>query len=157
MGINRESLPPHVLEMVEREERRQSATRPADIPNTREVRRVNKYHVAPKDDRTWNGKVYDSKAEMFYAKRLGTGVAMGVIVDYIEHPRIRLGEDTVYEADFLVVETDGVYYVDVKGHETPEFKRVKKLWRKYGRLPLRIVKRNGDGFETAQVVVREAA
>jgi predicted nuclease of restriction endonuclease-like RecB superfamily len=102
-----------------------------------------KYGVAPKEDRTWRGKVYASKIEMEYAQMLA---AATFVVDVVEQPRIRLGDDHIYVPDFLVIGKCGHanYYVDVKGVETPTFRKSKKLWAKYGRLPLHIWKKGHD-------------
>ena len=77
---------------------------------------------------------------------------------WLRQPGFDLGEDTRYRADFLVAETtlhsDGsviVYDVDVKGVETDAFKRIKRLWQKYGVMPLHVVKRG----ETIKVIIVE--
>lgn len=97
-----------------------------------------KYGVAPKADRTWNGRTYASKAERMRAEHLWgwLGILGGEI---IEQPRVRLGPDCVYVPDFLVIGPT-IRYEDVKGAETREFKRVRRLWAKYGRLPLWVVR-----------------
>ena len=116
------------------------------VPNT-DTR--NKYNVSPSESRTLHGKVYPSKAEMLYAKALYDNRESGVVIEYIEQPRCVLGEDTVYHPDFFVVPSPGVispsdrglvYYVDVKGVATPSFNKVKKLWAKYARHCLHVVK-----------------
>jgi hypothetical protein len=103
----------------------------------------NKYNVSPSTARTWRGRVYDSKAEMHYAQGLHAAMEAGHGTEIIEQPAVRLGEDTVYRPDFLVIElaTAQAYYVDVKGAETKEWRKNVKLWRKYGRLPLHVVKK----------------
>lgn len=108
--------------------------------------RRNKYRVSPPDQRTWNGKVYASKAEMSYAVHLDSLIRAGHVTEVVEQPRVCLGiRENVYVPDFLVIVMHGnlghAYYVDVKGAETQAFKKNVRLWRKYGRLPLRIVKR----------------
>lgn len=105
-----------------------------------------KYGVADAEDRTYNGKVYASKAEARYAAELDLRIKAGEVRDYVEQPRLWLGvREMVYVPDFLVIVMNGLlghgYYVDVKGHETKQFKKVRQLWPKYGRLPLHIVKR----------------
>lgn len=45
----------------------------------------------------------------------------------------------------------GAWYEDVKGAETAKFKRDKKLWRAYGRLPLHIIR----GGQTVEVIQPE--
>lgn len=99
--------------------------------------RKNKYHVAPKRQRTIGTRTYASKAEMKYAAQLKIDPDVRI---FIEQPRVYLGEDTVYKPDFFVLRTNGdAFYVDVKGVETTEFKRTKLLWEKYGKLELYIV------------------
>ncbi len=109
--------------------------------------RRGKYGVAPAADRRWRGRTYDSKAEMLYAQTLHAGG----MYEVVEQPAVRLGEDTVYRPDFLVIDlaTVQAWYVDVKGVETREFRRVRRLWEKYARLPLHIVRRGS----TAEIIV----
>ena len=105
----------------------------------------NKYNVAPKDERTFNHKIYPSKAEMLYAQQLDLLKQAGEVLEVLEQPKFHLGcPENVYVADFLVIlpqdQDFKVYVVDVKGMETSKFKRDKKLWASYGRLKLVIVK-----------------
>jgi hypothetical protein len=114
----------------------------------------NKYKVSPKEDRTWRGKVYASKAEMRYRRDvLNILEHVDDTITIIEQPRLHLGPDHVYVPDFIVL-NDGVpYAVDVKGVETPAFKKAKKLWRKYGRIHLHIVRAKGKTkFETTEIL-----
>ena len=110
----------------------------------------NKYRVSPAAQRTWNGRTYDSKAEMKYAQLLDVLHRSGEVVEWIEQPKTWLGiPENIYRPDFLVIPHDAMpYYVDVKGKETPAFKKNVRLWKKYGRLRLHVVKRKGDGWET---------
>lgn len=110
-----------------------------------------------KAKRTFMGRTYDSIAECEYARALWGRMEFGDIRDVIPQPCVQLGEDTVYRPDFFVVGgliagSRDCYYVDVKGKETANFRRNKKLWRKYGRLPLHIVKKKGGSFEIVEVV-----
>lgn len=115
-------------------------------------RRRHKYGVSDPGERTWNGRTYDSRAECVYA--MGLWALLGIeYLEVLEQPRITLGlRECVYVPDFLVIEISGAaYYVDVKGVETPKFKRDRRLYRRYGRLPLVIVKkRRGGGFVVAE-------
>ena len=116
--------------------------------------KMNKYRVSAPEARTWNGKTYASKAEMEYAVMLHTQLERGqFILDYIEQPRVWLGvRENVYVPDFLVVWADRCpSYIDVKGVETAAFRRNKKLWSRYGRLELQVVKKKGKRFETVAV------
>lgn len=108
--------------------------------------RGHKFNVSKPAERTWNGRCYDSKAECAYAKVLH-GLIGHVYREVVEQPRLWLGvRENVYVPDFLVICLDGeTYYVDVKGMETPKFKRDKKLYQRYGRLPLRVMKMRSNG------------
>lgn len=138
MGIPLDSLPAIVQDLVRQQ-----------IGQEVQKRHRNKYHVAPADERRFNGRTYHSKAEMQYAKKLDAYLRAGLILDYIEQPRVWLGvPENTYVPDFLVIPADETpYYVDVKGVETAKFRKDKKLWAAYGRLELRIVKR-GQVVET---------
>ncbi len=117
----------------------------------------NKYNVSSPERRTWDGKVYPSMAEMMYARDVVCFARVtDNLLDYIEQPRISLGvRENVYVPDFLLIPHPHVelpYYVDVKGVETPAFKKVKKLWARYGRLDLHIVKLVGKKFKTSEII-----
>ena len=118
--------------------------------------RRNKYNVSPAEARTFMARCYDSKAECLYAKRLYAMRSEGLIRDYVEQPSTWLGiPENKYRADFLVIpNTKRVpYYIDVKGVETPQFKKTKKLWAKYAYLDLVVVKLiNGKKFEVSEVI-----
>jgi hypothetical protein len=118
-----------------------------------------KYRVSAKAKRTdADGIVYDSALEMRRAVELKCMKMTGEITDYIHHVVVRLG-DIKYETDFLVFKPwlpDGanmnnchvVHFEDTKGAETPSFRRVRKLWPKYQKLPLVVLKRaKGGGWE----------
>lgn len=111
-------------------------------------RKRNKYNVAPVVDRTFRGKVYASKAECIRAQELRMLMQAGEIRQVIEQPRFELGiPENVYIADFQVTDRDGTVWVeDVKGVETAKFKHNKRLWRRYGKCPLVLFKRKGDGW-----------
>lgn len=114
----------------------------------------NKYRVAPAAERRWNGRTYASKAEMERAQQLRQFMEAGEVIEIVEQPRLWLGvPENVYVPDFLVLwKYGGAEYEDVKGVETAQFRRVKKLWAAYGRLPLRIVKKSGQRFRTSEVI-----
>lgn len=116
-----------------------------------------KYRAVPT---VYNGVRYASKAEAGYAAEIETFPDSW----YLRQPRFVLGvPENVYVPDFLVMLTVGetvpgqqpatlVHAVDVKGMETPKFRRDCKLWARYGPCPLHIVKAKGAGFETVRVV-----
>ena len=122
----------------------------------------NKYRVAAKKNRTWNGIIFASKAEKIRAMELDgmrlwmTGEIIPKIITVLYQPKFRLGvSENVYVADFLVIPEDGkVWAEDIKGTETPKFKRDKRLWKRYGRLPLRILKRVRNGWSVQEIVPR---
>lgn len=96
----------------------------------------NKYGVAPKEARTWQGKLYASKREMQVAAELQMLKARGELLEYEEQPRFTLipkPNRIDYVADFRVVWRDGGLeeYIDVKGVETPVFKMKMRLMRHF--------------------------
>lgn len=116
---------------------------------------MNKYRVSAPEARTFNGKVYASKAECMYAQELALRLRAGELAEVVEQPRLWLGVvENIYVPDFLIIPFGDAmpYYIDVKGVETAAFKKNKKLWAKYGRLQLRIVKRSGNGFKTTETI-----
>jgi protein associated with RNAse G/E len=81
----------------------------------------NKYKVAPKAERTYNGNVYASKLEMEYRKYLDVLLKAGEVIEIMEQvpfPVILKGKKICrYELDFEVLYPDGTYkYIDVKGY-----------------------------------------
>jgi len=62
---------------------------------------ANKYHVAPKEDRTYNGIVYDSKREASKAAELDLDVLAGNITFYLRQVPFDLGAGVKYVADFV--------------------------------------------------------
>ena len=113
----------------------------------------------------YNGVIYASKAEALRAEELDMMLEGGAIEWWIGQPKFRLGcPENVYVADFLVAsrvslfdgEDDGVevWVEDVKGMQTPKFKKDLKLWVRYGPMPLHILKRSGKTF-TVSIVCPE--
>lgn len=110
---------------------------------------TNKYGVAPKDERTYDGVVYDSKAEKIYAEALDLREKSGDILGWVRQITVRLGSDSWTRIDFLVfIDINHTELVEIKGFETPRFKEVRRLWAKYGPGPLFIKKRKGNGWTT---------
>ena len=112
------------------------------------ARSTNKYHAKPT---VYNGVRYDSKAEARYAGMLDDSKAAGGPVwEWWRQVKIPLGPDFSTRVDFLVAEIYTSQHiagplvtfhaVEVKGKETREFVKVRKLWPKYVRYPLHIVK-----------------
>lgn len=115
-----------------------------------------KYKVSPADQRRWNGRTYDSKAEMEYAKYLIGMVGKGDIIEVIEQPRVTLVAGFDYRPDFLVITNGSAYYVDVKGAETQRFRDVVRMWKQHGRLDLEIVKKKGKHFVHTDTIRKSA-
>jgi hypothetical protein len=116
---------------------------------------MNKFNTSPAEDRRYLGRTFGSKAEMRYAHLLEWWVSEGILHTYICQPSTWLGvPENTYKPDFLVVPVGATpHFVEVKGMETGPWKRNKKLWAKYGRLPLHIVKARGAmKFETVEVI-----
>lgn len=115
--------------------------------------RTNKYRVSPADQRTWNGRVYASKAEMEYAKILDLEQRGGIIRNLTHQPAVRLGPiDFVPDFAAWHVASGKWRWYDVKGVQTPAFKIKLKLWVEYGPGDLFIVKKAGKRFKVVQVV-----
>lgn len=112
----------------------------------------NKYNVSPSNQRTYKGRTYDSKAEMLYAERLDLLVKAGEILDYVEQPKVHISGELWYRPDFFVVESETAYYVDVKGVVTDGFRKIMAAWPARQGFPLRIIKKNKDGFSVTDTV-----
>ena len=101
--------------------------------------RRQKYNATATEYRGWR---FDSKAEANYARELDEKVGSGEVYMWLRQTPFDLGEDTRYRSDFVVILTSGdIFAVDVKGMETQSFKKIKRLWKKYGMIPLQIVKK----------------
>jgi hypothetical protein len=105
-----------------------------------------KYKAEPS---IYNSVRYASRAEASRAAELDILLKAGRILAWFGQITVRLGvPENIYRPDFLVIPSDGVpWFEDVKGFETPKFRRDKKLWKAYGRLELRVI-RNGGVVET---------
>ena len=99
---------------------------------------------------TYRGRRYDSKAEAKYAEGLDLLKEFGDVAWWIPQVRIELGEDNWTRVDFLVarkVKLTSWLVVEaheVKGHENARFRKIRKLWPKYGICPLHVIKRGKD-------------
>ncbi len=116
--------------------------------------RYNKYGVAPKIRRIYKGVVYASLAQAIRAAELDILIQIGDIRSWEPEPVFALGcPENKYKADFGVVNSDGSEHVEeVKGAETPAWKKNKRLWKKYGKLPLKILKRRGNRWQTSWLI-----
>jgi hypothetical protein len=100
----------------------------------------------------YNGRAYDSKAEAERAMALDVACQSGDLLYWQPQVTFPLGPDDSLRVDFLVWYRDGsVRAEDVKGFETREFKRKRRLWTKYAPCPLCIVKRAGRGWTVETV------
>lgn len=102
-----------------------------------------KYRVSPKEDRTLNGVVFASKAEMMYFRDVIQPLLnAGAIKSVACQRKFHLGcPENKYVADFTVTGLDGsVHTIDIKGMATPKFNHDRLLWSVYGQHPLHIIK-----------------
>lgn len=99
-----------------------------------------KYHAKKAE---YRGESYDSRAEAAYAAHLDAGIERGEILFVHRQPKFTLGvPENIYRADWIVFYPRFVLAVDVKGAETPAFKKNRRLWAKYGPCPLQVVRLN---------------
>jgi hypothetical protein len=94
----------------------------------------------------YNGQRYDSKAEARHAAELDMRAAAGELAWILRQVWIPLGPDFRTRVDFLVAEKHDGDLIDVQAHEvkgveTREFARVRRLWPKYGPFRLHVFKR----------------
>ena len=109
------------------------------------VPRRHKYNAKPTMYRGWR---FDSQAEANQAAQLDLLKDAEVVAFWMRQIPIDLTNDDRTKIDFLVIETDGTMYgVEVKGVETDAWRKIRKLWIKYGPFPLRVV-RGGNHVET---------
>ena len=99
---------------------------------------MNKYRVARKENRTFDGITFDSKKEMLFYIELKGYEKKGIISNIILQPCFILQESFKYKnetqrmikycADFQYDEDGITYIVDVKGMQTDVYKIKKKLF-----------------------------
>lgn len=102
--------------------------------------KFNKYNVSPKESRTVDNIVFDSKKEMNRYLELKLLLKSNLIKNLIIHPKFpllpkftKMGKNyrgMEYEADFSYIEvaTGKKILEDTKGFQTAEFKLKKKLF-----------------------------
>ncbi len=97
----------------------------------------------------YDGKRYDSKAEVFRAQQLDLMLDARHIRGWERQVKFELGvPENVYRADFVVEDKDGISHAeDVKGYMTSKFRRDLRLWRSYGPMPLWILKRRSTRWK----------
>lgn len=120
-----------------------------NLSTIRPFKKPSKYRNVRTEYPAGSGEWYDSKAEAARAAALAEGKASGQYRLVLRQPTFRLGVvENVYRPDFLVVDHVGDCWAeDVKGKPTPKFNRDKKLWARYGDVPLRVIT-NGKVVET---------
>ena len=107
---------------------------------------------SPAEDRTFDGVVYDSKAECKRAGELAALVQAGVHRKVERQVKFQLGPDFATKVDFVVTTTIGLRWVEeVKGFEKPRFRDVRRLWKKYGPMPMLVMVPKGTGWKTERV------
>ncbi len=75
-----------------------------------------------------DGLRFDSKAEARYYLYLKARQSTGEVVGFLRQVPFHLPGGVRYVVDFLIFNADGsVQFVDVKGHETAEFKTKMRL------------------------------
>lgn len=115
------------------------------------VKKPHKYGVAAKENRTYDGVVYDSKAEAIYAAEVDLLFTNNDIKEWERQVTFQLGPDSKTRVDFVVTEWHEQYAVEIKGVETPAFRRVRRLWKKYGTMDMIIKKRHGNRWQTSRI------
>ena len=107
--------------------------------------RRHKYNVGGPETRTFEGVVYDSKAEMSRAVELDLLCRVGEIFTWRRQVNVPLGKDFSTIVDFLVCDKSGEQYAEEVKGDASKFGRTKRLWRKYGPYRLRVLTRNKAG------------
>ncbi len=97
------------------------------------------------------GIKFDSKAEAEYYQYLQSQTYYQIIE---LQPKVYLTDAKIlYKPDFLLMDdSDKLFFVDVKGMETPVFRIKKRLWKAYRSEELHIVKKKGKYFHTTDIV-----
>jgi hypothetical protein len=89
--------------------------------------------------RTFKGRVYHSIIERIRATELELVLRDGQIVAWFPQVPVDLGEDFTTRIDFLVVGIDRVWCEEIKAVDSADFRRIRRLWAKYGPLPLAVL------------------
>ena len=114
--------------------------------------RKNKYNAKK---HAFNGRLFGSKAEAYRAMALQIELVSGNVISYVcQPPALMLGTPhNKYRPDFLVIPKDGTpWYEDVKGRETPKFKKDRKLWKDYGLLDLHIITGSWNNLRRSEII-----
>ena len=121
MGLSRESMPPHLRELVEQVEARETQRRtPPPVVADRERRTARAIRREP-------GRM--NKTEKAYASHLSLRQKMGDIQEWAFEPeKLRLADATHYTPDFRVVLNSG----EIEMHE------VKGFWEDDARVKIKV-------------------
>lgn len=113
-----------------------------------------KYGVAPADERRYRGVLYHSKAEMLRAEYLDFLVTNHAIPYWTRQVPFILGcPENKYVVDFMYLMDGDWYAEDVKGVETKGWLQNRRLWKVYGPMVLRIVRRTGSGWTVDEEII----
>ena len=94
------------------------------MPFKRSQRLRHKYNAVPT---TVEGIKFASKREAAYYAELRALQASGTVIQFLRQVSFHLPGGTRYVCDFLVFYADGsCSFIDVKGFETPAFRKAKK-------------------------------
>jgi hypothetical protein len=99
------------------------------------------------------GRVYDSIPERIRASELQLLLEQGEIVAWFAQIPIQLGLDAKHKLDFLVVGREKVWIEEVKAVDSKDWRRIRRLWAKYGPLPMAVfwAKKGGASWEVENV------
>lgn len=92
-------------------------------PSSVKSQAQNKWHVAPKEERIYNGKLYASKKEALKAQELDLRVKAGDIDFYLEQVPFKLPGGAKHRLDFVTfkqvekIPLYEVHFIEVKGRD----------------------------------------
>lgn len=103
-----------------------------------------------------DGIIFDSKAEAAYYAELKLRERAGLIKIKQLQPAIKMTQAQIkYISDFAIIEDGCEVWIDVKGVSNAVFLLKKRLYKKYGKNILRIVKKNNDRFDLLEEITPE--
>lgn len=94
-----------------------------------------RYKRLPDEERTWNGRLFDSKKEMQWAQKFSLLAEHGKIHNLqFQVPFVLIAKDgteraITYRADFVFTENGKQVVLDVKGHRTEVYKIKRRLMK----------------------------
>lgn len=107
--------------------KKENVSQEKELPGAKQEKK-HKYHASPKEERTYNGIIFDSKKEMFVYQKLELAVQAGEILYFLRQVPIRFKCGSTYWVDFLVFYNNGTFeYIEAKGVRTPVYKTKLKL------------------------------